>query len=212
MKFSNQDEYLNNIIDTEKLLDNPCNKCDGDCCGPVPFKVSELEFIFKKYCRVPEFKKRFKATPNTNISQKLISIKRLFGGEVPGDEGLIVQFQKKNEYLKNGIKPGSCIFKRDEAIGTDHCMIYEDRPLICKAYGYESCKCPYAGLKEQPTGFVKDKLVDSAMDYRQKTMVQSFMKNLKDKEPKEDLSKVYETFGKSTKRNNNQYQGKVYVN
>lgn len=176
LKFSNQDNYLNNILANEKLLDNPCDKCDGDCCGPVPFKFSELETIFKKYNKVPEFKKRFKANSTSQLSTKLIKIQALFGKAGDGDEGLIITFQKKNEYLKNGIKPGSCIFKRDEEKGTNHCMIYEDRPLICKAYGYESCKCPYAGLKEQPTGFIKEKLVDDAMKFRQVTMVENLLK------------------------------------
>ena len=116
LKFSNQDNYLNNILANEKLLDNPCDKCDGDSCGPVPFKFSELETIFKKYNKVPEFKKRFKANSTSQLSTKLIKIQALFGKAGDGDEGLIITFQKKNEYLKNGIKPGSCIFKRDEKI------------------------------------------------------------------------------------------------
>ena len=160
------DEYMEQIIESEELQDNPCSKCDGDCCGPVPFKFKELEAIFKKYSKVPEFKKRFKANPNSNVSKKLVKIQNLFGSIEEGNEGLIITFQKKSEYIKNDIKPGSCIFKRDEKVGSDHCMIYEDRPLICRAYGRKSCACPYAGLKEQPTGFLKEKLVDEAMKDR----------------------------------------------
>lgn len=176
LKFKNQDEYLKNILDTEQLQETPCNKCNGDCCGPVPFKFSELEAIFKKYYKVPEFKKRFKATSGSNISKKLVKIESLFGNVGDGDEGLIISFQKKVDYLKNNIQPGSCIFKRDEEIGTNHCMIYEDRPLICKAYGYTSCACPYAGLKEQPTGFYKNQLVDSAMSFRHNELLKNTLK------------------------------------
>lgn len=176
LEFKDQKEYLENIIKNDKLLDNPCGNCDGDCCGPVPFKFADLEAIFKKYKKVPEFKKRFKANSNSMVSSKLVKMQLLFGDIKDKTEGLVLSFQKKNEYLKNGIKPGSCIFKRDEEVGTNHCMIYDDRPLICKAYGYESCKCPYAGLKEQPTGFIKNKLVDDAMMLRHKTILKNVIK------------------------------------
>lgn len=53
-----QEDYLNKIIETEPEQDLPCSKCNGDCCGPVPFKFSELEYIFKKYGKNPEFKKK----------------------------------------------------------------------------------------------------------------------------------------------------------
>ena len=173
MIFSNSDDYLNHILKTEELQDNPCSKCDGDCCGIVPFTWNQLETIFDKYSKVPEFKARFKAKPKENVSKKLVKIEVLFGEPKSGTEGLIISFQKKSEYLKNGIKPGSCIFKRNEKIGTDHCMIYEDRPLICQAYGRKSCACPYAGLKEQPTGLVQEALVNNAMVSRQVSMLKS---------------------------------------
>lgn len=165
-----QEDYLNKIIETEPEQDLPCSKCNGDCCGPVPFKFSELEYIFKKYGKNPEFKKRFKVNSKEGISKKLIKIERLFG-DSKENEGLIISFHKKIDYLKNGINQGSCIFKRDEKVGSNHCMIYEDRPLICKAYGRESCKCPYVGLKEQPTGFIKEKLVDAAIKDREMKML-----------------------------------------
>lgn len=166
LKFKDLPDYLKNILENEPEQDLPCSKCNGDCCGPVPFKFSELEYIFKKYGKNPEFKKRFKANSKEGISKKLIKIERLFG-DSKENEGLIISFRTKVDYIKNGIEPGSCIFKRDEKIGSDHCMIYEDRPLICQAYGRESCKCPYQGLKEQPTGFLKEKLVNDAMIQRQ---------------------------------------------
>lgn len=175
--FKDQNEFLTHLLETEKEQDNPCSKCDGDCCGPVPFKFEELENIFKKYSKVPEFKKRFKAGPKDNVSKKLIKIERLFGESHSVNEGLIISFRKKSEYLKNGLKTDSCIFKRDEKIGSNHCMIYEDRPLICKAYGRKSCACPYVGLKEQPIGFLKDKLVHEAMQDRQRNLVRMFTKN-----------------------------------
>lgn len=172
------DDYLNIIIKNEELEDLPCSKCNGDCCGPVPFKLYELEYIFKKYGKNPEFKKRFKANPKEGISKKLIKIQRLFG-EGPEDGGLIISFHKKVDYIKNGINQGSCIFKRDEKIGSNHCMIYEDRPLICKAYGRKSIACPYAGLKEQPTGFVKEKLVNDALNHRKTALFKTMINNIK---------------------------------
>lgn len=176
MIFRDKDDLLKSILEKEELQDNPCSKCDGDCCGPVPFKFEELEAIFKKYSKVPEFKKRFKTNHNQPVSNKLVKIERLFGEPGSPNEGLILSFQKKIEYIKNGIKPGSCIFKRDELVGTDHCMIYEDRPLICKIYGRASCACPYQGLKEQPTGFIKEKLVNKALVERPITMLKNTLK------------------------------------
>lgn len=171
LRFENKDSYLIDMIKNEELQDLPCSSCNGDCCGPVPFKFSELEAIFKKYSKVPEFKKRFKTHSNMLVSKKLIKIEKLFGEPGSGDEGLIVSFQKKVDYIKNGIEHDSCVFKRDENVGSNHCMIYEDRPLICKAYGRASCACPYAGLKEQPTGFLKTKLCQNATrDRRTKTL------------------------------------------
>lgn len=172
MEFKDQSDYLKNILENEPEQDNPCSKCDGDCCGPVPFKFSELELIFKKYSKVPEFKKRFKANSKDGVSKKLVKIERLFE-DTKENEGLIISFQTKVDYLKNGINPDSCIFKRDEKIGSDHCMIYEDRPLICQAYGRKSCACPYQGLKEQPTGFLKENLVREAHKQRFVTMIGS---------------------------------------
>ena len=202
--FKDQTEYLTNLLKTEELQDNPCSKCDGDCCGPVPFKFQDLEDIFKKYSKVPEFKKRFKAGPKENVSKKLVKIELLFGNIKTGDEGMIILFQKKSDYLKNGIKPGSCIFKRDENIGSEHCMIYEDRPLICQVYGRKSCACPYAGLKEQPTGFLKEKLVDKAMDSRLNIVNQQLGTPL-------DMDSIYKEFGTTKSTQRNQGQGKVYV-
>lgn len=170
LRFENKDSYLIDMIQNEELPELPCSKCDGDCCGPVPFKFSELEAIFKKYSKVPEFKKRFKAHSNMTVSKKLVKIERLFGEIKSGEEGLIISFQKNVDYIKNGIKPDSCVFKRDENIGSNHCMIYEDRPLICRAYGRKSCSCPYTGLKEKPTGFIKEQLVKDAMRSRSDAM------------------------------------------
>lgn len=176
LKFKDQTEYLTELIKNEELQDNPCSNCNADCCGPVPFTFDHLQSIFKKYSKVPEFKKRFKAGATSNVSKKLIKLHLLYGEQGSGTEGIIMSFQKKVDYLKNGIEQGSCVFKRDEKIGTEHCMIYEDRPLICQAYGRKSCACPYTGLKEQPVGFIKEKLVDDAMNQRQITMLKNVLK------------------------------------
>ena len=68
MKFCNQDEFLNHLLVTEAEQDNPCSKCNADCCGPVPFTFDHLQSIFKKYGKTPEFKKRFNKTKTMMIS------------------------------------------------------------------------------------------------------------------------------------------------
>ena len=170
MKYNSTEEFLLNIIETEELENNPCSKCDGDCCGSVPFKFEELEVIFKKYSKVPEFKKRFKADSRSSVSKKLLNMIRPH----KDDKSIILTFKNKSEYIKNNIEVTSCIFKRDEEVGSNHCMIYEDRPLICRAYGTKTCCCPYAGLEEQPKGFVKLELIQKAHKARQSNMLSKF--------------------------------------
>ena len=48
-------KYSFDIIDKTLIEDTnieavlPCNKCDGDCCGIVPFKREHIIHIFNKY-------------------------------------------------------------------------------------------------------------------------------------------------------------------
>ena len=169
------EKFLWTVIESEEIGNLPCSKCDGDCCGQVPFKFSELERIFKKYPKVPEFKARFKATQN--ISKKLLKIRRAFPDQQEKDFSVICEFQKGNSYLQNGINKDSCIFKRSEKVGDQHCMIYEDRPLICRAYGYKSCPCPYDGIPEQPkVPEIKTQLVKDCHLKRQNYMAQALIK------------------------------------
>ena len=167
MKFETPEQYLQHIIDTEKIEEIPCSKCDGDCCGPVEFSAEQLEYIFTKYSKEPEFKKRFKASSNSKVSSKLLLFYKMTNGIIP-------RFKKTNQYVQAGIKSDSCIFKKDEEVGSNHCMIYEDRPLICKAYGTKTICCPYQGLKEQPTGFAKLQLIYGGHQLRQNNMIRAF--------------------------------------
>lgn len=167
MQFNNSNDFLNHIISSEEMEQIPCNKCDGDCCGPVEFDGEHLVSIFKKYSKEPEFRKRFKANSKSNVSLSLLKLYRM-------NNGILPRFKKNNQYLKAGIKVNSCIFKKDEKIGSNHCLIYEDRPLICKAYGTKTICCPYSNLTEQPTGFEKIKLINESHQQRQKNMIKHF--------------------------------------
>lgn len=66
----------------------------------------------------------------------------------------IVGSFSKAKYTKSPIpehfnfvnKEGNCVFKT-----VSGCLIYKDRPTICKAYGETSLvRCPYENLTEQP--------------------------------------------------------------
>lgn len=132
------DEILLNSKDTDVSL--PCNSCNGDCCGPVPFTEEDLTIIFNKYQKSPKFRKRFPYN-NTSLNKNIV-FQRV-------DEKIVPVFVKSNKYLKLGLDKLSCIFKDNETTGG--CLIYEDRPIICRVYGKkELIPCPYAGLDKQP--------------------------------------------------------------
>ena len=159
-------KYSFDIIDKTLIEDTniesvlPCNKCDGDCCGVVPFKYKQVLDIFNKYtnpknctlqqCR--DFKKRFPYTSDT-VLKKNIQFKQFFPNN---KDAILVEFIDKNKVRKLGFSTIDCIFKKDPKTGG--CLIYEDRPLVCRAYGKKySLQCPYKGLSEQPKDEAKKK-------------------------------------------------------
>lgn len=180
------EKFLTGIIENEELGNLPCSKCDGDCCGAIPIKIKDLNYIFEKYTssKVPkETKKEFQARFGSGrvISDKLLTFNAIFGAATNKEETVVVpKFQKVSQYLKIGLSKESCIFKRSEEIGDNHCMVYEDRPLICRAYGYKSCPCPYDGLQEKPqVKEFKDQLVNSCHTQRQSIMMKTMLQEMK---------------------------------
>ena len=172
----NQKEFLEGIKDLNKysfdIIDKtliedtnieavlPCNKCDGDCCGVVPFKYKQVLDIFNKYTnpknctlqQYKDFKKRFPYTSDT-VLKKNIQFKQFFPNN---KDAILVEFIDKNKVRKLGFSTIDCIFKKDPKTGG--CLIYEDRPLVCRAYGKKySLQCPYKGLSEQPKDEAKKK-------------------------------------------------------
>ena len=159
-------KYSFDIIDKTLIEDTniesvlPCNKCDGDCCGVVPFKYKQLLDIFNKYTnpknctlqQYKDFKKRFPYTSDT-VLKKNIQFKQFFPNN---KDAILVEFIDKNKVRKLGFSTIDCIFKKDPKTGG--CLIYEDRPLVCRAYGKKySLQCPYKGLSEQPKDEAKKK-------------------------------------------------------
>ena len=159
-------KYSFDIIDKTLIEDTniesvlPCNKCDGDCCGVVPFKYKQVLDIFNKYTnpknctlqQYKDFKKRFPYTSDT-VLKKNIQFKQFF---LNNKDAILVEFIDKNKVRKLGFSTIDCIFKKDPKTGG--CLIYEDRPLVCRAYGKKySLQCPYKGLSEQPKDEAKKK-------------------------------------------------------
>ena len=159
-------KYSFDIIDKTLIEDTniesvlPCNKCDGDCCGVVPFKYKQVLDIFNKYTnpknctlqQYKDFKKRFPYTSDT-VLKKNIQFKQFFPNN---KDAILVEFIDKNKVRKLGFSTIDCIFKKDPKTGG--CLIYEDRPLVCRAYGKKySLQCPYKGLEEQPKDEAKKK-------------------------------------------------------
>ena len=159
-------KYSFDIIDKTLIEDTniesvlPCNKCNGDCCGVVPFKYKQVLDIFNKYTnpknctlqQYKDFKKRFPYTSDT-VLKKNIQFKQFFPNN---KDAILVEFIDKNKVRKLGFSTIDCIFKKDPKTGG--CLIYEDRPLVCRAYGKKySLQCPYKGLSEQPKDEAKKK-------------------------------------------------------
>lgn len=132
------DELLLSNKDIDVSL--PCNSCNGDCCGPVPFTKDELTTIFNKYSKDSKFKKRFPYN-NTSLNKNIKFLQ--------SEDKLVPVFVKSNKQKNLGLHKMSCIFKDNETTGG--CLIYDDRPIICRIYGKkEMITCPYAGLDKQP--------------------------------------------------------------
>lgn len=159
-------KYSFDIIDKTLIEDTniesvlPCNKCDGDCCGVVPFKYKQLLDIFNKYTnpknctsqQYKDFKKRFPYTSETSL-KKNVQFRQFFQQD---RDSVVIEFIDKNKVRKLGFSAIDCIFKKDPKTGG--CLIYEDRPLVCRAYGKKySLQCPYKGLSEQPKDEAKKK-------------------------------------------------------
>ncbi len=148
-----EENYKYELSKTEKLLVDdivvneklPCSSCNGDCCGVVPFKYNQVLDIFNKYSiSSKKFKKRFPW--NEHQLKKHVSFRRQFPDN---SDAIIIEFKDLNRYRKLNFEPTTCIFKDNEETGG--CLIYEDRPLVCRMYGKrKSLTCPYAGLDEQP--------------------------------------------------------------
>lgn len=157
-------DHLNQgIMASKEITENiPCNNCNGDCCGHVIFTMDELDTIFTKYQKNKEFRKRFPWKEN-NIGQHL-TMEEAFPKS--GKEVVKIDFKKKLTREKRNLQEGSCIFKSSEETGG--CMIYEDRPLVCREYGKREClRCPYTGLDSQPKDLeVRKQLVNEGHYYR----------------------------------------------
>ena len=152
------DQTLINDMNVEEQL--PCSNCDGDCCGIVPFKYKQVLDIFNKYtnpknCSLQQyrdFKKRFPYTSETSL-KKNVQFRQFFQHD---RDSVVIEFINKNKVRKLGFSEIDCIFKKDPKTGG--CLIYEDRPLVCRAYGKKySLQCPYKGLSEQPKDEAKKK-------------------------------------------------------
>lgn len=168
------DERNKYLLESELINEHlPCDKCDGDCCGPVPFNLTKLLFIFDKYSKNKKFNKRFPWNEQT-VKKNMIFIQAF-----PNDNNNVMAFFKTHgQYLKNNLKgKDSCIFKDNEITGG--CLIYEDRPIICKEYGRRKLlKCPYSGLQEQPKDEeVKKGLVRLGFEARNNTLLNTFNVN-----------------------------------
>ncbi len=87
---------------------------------------------------------------------------------------------KKATYIKSGIpntrmyhnKNNMCIFQYN-----GKCLIYEDRPSICKAYGETHLvRCPYENLNKQPSEPNRSILVNKNNILRERLILDTYVK------------------------------------
>ena len=102
-------KYSFDIIDKTLIEDTnieavlPCNKCDGDCCGIVPFKREHIIHIFNKYTDSKKcskdvfsaFKNKFPYSSETSLKKNLEF--KAFMGEL---DSIVVEFKDKNKFKK----------------------------------------------------------------------------------------------------------------
>ena len=137
-----QDSFLKSEMQNPLQVKLPCSSCNADCCGPVPMTKEKTIEIFKKYGKNKDFKKRF-PWPEKSLHKNLV-FKSM---SIPGV--LILGYKHNSNLRKIGFKEDDYIFKKDK--NTGGCLIYEDRPEICKSFGLiNSLQCPYNGLDKQP--------------------------------------------------------------
>lgn len=178
-----QDEFLMDELKNNKLqVKLPCSSCNADCCGPVPVTTEKVESLFEKYKTNKDFKKRF-PWPEKSLHKNL----KYIAMNIPGM--VYLTYKYKNDLKKIGLTEMDCIFKKDPKTGG--CLIYEDRPEVCKAYGLvTSIQCPYNGLDKQPDDLVeRERLINEyhlksrngMMEAYQCGRLNSFIKTEKDK-------------------------------
>ncbi len=145
------DILLNPVFNpAKKDVKLPCSNCNGECCEPIPLKDEFVLKMYKKY----------------NLGKILgeIGKQKFVLTPIPGTKNY-----HHEKYLD------VCLFK-----GEQGCMIYEDRPSVCRAYGQtELLNCAYEGLDKQPDSIAERKrLVGIKCKKDQTTQLSIFSKML----------------------------------
>lgn len=107
----------------------PCQSCLGDCCNPIPMTNRKLREVWKKY----------------SLTEKLGTLDKNLPEYDSTYDGVDYYTVGKNDVYGRRV----CVFK--DSVGCNRCMIYEDRPDICRAFGEtELLRCPYENLETAP--------------------------------------------------------------
>jgi Fe-S-cluster containining protein len=147
----NSDKILEDPdLNPKRIVHLPCNNCDGDCCGPIPLEHRFIKKMWKKY--------------NLDESIGKLKLQKFTRTKIP----------KHFHYYKESIS--HCIFKASTETGG--CLIYNDRPTICKSYGEtDLVRCPYEGLEKQPNDKItRRNLVIANDEKRNQLLSRAFIK------------------------------------
>lgn len=107
-----------------------CRRC-GKCCGIVPFTKAE-------YKAIENFaKKKHISFVKTEFCGKKVYMPKKLTKEI---------FKMYDTKDISGIDNMRCPFLEYNALGLASCMIYENRPEVCRAFGngkHPCLKCPF---------------------------------------------------------------------
>lgn len=139
---------LNPVLNPKRKIPLPCNKCNGDCCGPIPLKLSFIKDMWKKH----------------NLKNVIGSIKKV--------KATMTKIPDRHMYYYKDLK--TCVFKTSNgcSIYEDRpsiCKVYGETYLV---------RCPYENLEQQPEDEEERKRLVILKDKKQEELIEEFGKKL----------------------------------
>ena len=135
---------LNPVLNPERKVSLPCDKCNGDCCGPIPLSNTFVKDMWEKH----------------NLNKVIGSIKKVKATLTRIPDRQLYYYKDTNR----------CVFKTDKgcSIYEDRpsiCKVYGETYLV---------RCPYENLDEQPVDETERKRLVILKDKKQEELIEEF--------------------------------------